>query len=58
MAAVVERTYKVNELTPDPSVVFDRKIAEKYLTYAHRLAARGLVYSSTGNLVMRVPHPK
>ena len=58
MAAVVERTYKVNELTPDKDVAFDRKIAETYLTYAHRLAARGLVYSSTGNLVMRVPHPK
>src|SRR6185503_9736908 len=54
MAAVVQRNYRVNELTPDPSVVFDRKIAEQYLRYAHMLAARGLVYSSTGNLVMRV----
>ena len=56
MAAVVERTYRVNELTPDPAVTFDRKIGEQYLRYAHMLAARGLVYSSTGNLVMRVPH--
>jgi ribulose-5-phosphate 4-epimerase/fuculose-1-phosphate aldolase len=58
MSAVAERTYQVNEITPDKDVVFDRKIAETYLTYAHRLAARGLVYSSTGNLVMRVPHAK
>ena len=57
MAAVVQRSYRVNELTPDPAVVFDRKIGEQYLRYAHMLAARGLVYSSTGNLVMRVPHP-
>ena len=57
MAAVVQRSYHVNELTPDPSVVFDRKIGEQYVRYAHMLAARGLVYSSTGNLVMRVPHP-
>jgi len=56
MAAVVQRSYRVNELTPDPAVVFDRKIGQQYLRYAHMLAARGLVYSSTGNLVMRVPH--
>lgn len=31
MAAVVERTCNVNELTPDPDVAFDRKIAETYL---------------------------
>jgi ribulose-5-phosphate 4-epimerase/fuculose-1-phosphate aldolase len=53
-----ERRYRVNELTPDSSVVFDSKIAEQYLRYARMLAARGLVYSSTGNLVMRVAHPK
>jgi ribulose-5-phosphate 4-epimerase/fuculose-1-phosphate aldolase len=52
-----ERTYQVNELAPDPSVALDRKIAEQYLRYAHMLAARGYVASSTGNLVMRVPHP-
>ena len=39
MAAVVQRNYHVNELTPDPSVLFDRKIAEQYLRYAHMLAA-------------------
>src|ERR1044071_3077885 len=43
MAAVVQRSYRVNELTPDPAVVFDRKIGEQYLRYAHMLAARGLV---------------
>ena len=57
MTQVAERRYRVNEMTPDPSVVFDRSIAEQYLVYARMLAARGLVYSSTGNLVMRVPHP-
>jgi ribulose-5-phosphate 4-epimerase/fuculose-1-phosphate aldolase len=57
MAAVVERTYRVNELTPDPSVRLDPKVAKQYLRYAKMLAARGLVYSSTGNLVLRVPHP-
>jgi ribulose-5-phosphate 4-epimerase/fuculose-1-phosphate aldolase len=49
---------RVNELAPDPDVAFDRKIAEQYLRYARMLAARGYVASSTGNLVMRVPHPK
>ena len=57
MAAVAERTYHVNELTPDPAVNFDAGIAAQYLRYARMLAARGLVYSSTGNLVIRVPHP-
>jgi ribulose-5-phosphate 4-epimerase/fuculose-1-phosphate aldolase len=56
MAAVVDRSYQANELTPDPSVMLDPKIAEQYLRYARMLAARGLVYSSTGNLVIRVPH--
>lgn len=58
MSAVAERVYRVNEIAPDPNVEFDRTIAETYVRYAHRLAARGLVYSSTGNLVMRVPHPR
>ena len=57
MSEVVEQTFRVNQLTPDASVVFDRKVAEQYLRYAKMLAARGLVYSSTGNLVMRVAHP-
>src|SRR5436190_5752055 len=48
----------VNQLAADPAVKFDRKIAEEYLRYARMLAARGYVASSTGNLVMRVPHPK
>ncbi len=56
MSAVI-REYRVNEIAPDPSVAFDPKIGEQYLRYARMLAARGLVYSSTGNLVMRVPHP-
>lgn len=56
MSAVI-REYRVNEIAPDSSVAFDPKIGEQYLRYAHMLAARGLVYSSTGNLVMRVPHP-
>ena len=35
-----ERRYRVNELTPDPAVVFDTKIAEQYLRYARMLSAR------------------
>jgi len=53
-----ERRYRVNELTPDPAVVFDQEITAQYLRSAKLLSARGLVYSSTGNLVMRVAHPK
>jgi ribulose-5-phosphate 4-epimerase/fuculose-1-phosphate aldolase len=49
---------QVNALAPDPAVAFDRKIGEQYLKYARMLSARGYVASSTGNLVMRVPHPK
>ena len=56
MTRTAEKTYPVNALAPDPAVKFDRKIAEQYLTYARRLSARGYVASSTGNLVMRVPH--
>jgi ribulose-5-phosphate 4-epimerase/fuculose-1-phosphate aldolase len=48
----------VNQLAPDPAVAFDRKIGEQYLRYARMLSARGYVASSTGNLVVRVPHPK
>jgi len=48
--------YQVNQLTPDPSVVFDRKIADQYVLYAHRLAARGYVQAAVGNMVIRVPH--
>jgi len=51
------RTFEVNELTPDPRVEFDPKLAKSYVTYAHRLAARGLVNSSVGGMVIRVPHP-
>lgn len=49
--------YRVNELTPDPAVEFNPKVVKDYLTYAHRLAARGLVNSSVGGMVIRVPHP-
>lgn len=49
--------YRVNELTPDPRVTFDPKVCKDYVTYAHRLAARGLVNSSVGGMVIRVPHP-
>jgi ribulose-5-phosphate 4-epimerase/fuculose-1-phosphate aldolase len=50
-------TYQVNELTPDPTVVFDPQVTKSYVTYAHRLAARGLVNSSVGGMVIRVPQP-
>lgn len=49
--------YRVNELTPDPKVAFDPKVSRSYVTYAHRLAARGLVNSSVGGMVLRVAHP-
>lgn len=56
--AAVETRYEVNQLTPDPDVAFDRKVGEQYVLYAHRLAARGYVQSSVGNMVIRAPHPK
>ena len=49
--------YRVNELTPDPSVTFDPKVVKDYVTYAHRIANRGLVNSSVGGMVIRVAHP-
>ena len=52
-----EPRYQVNQLAPDPAVKFDRKIAEQYVLYAHRLAQRGYVQAAVGNMVMRVPHP-
>jgi ribulose-5-phosphate 4-epimerase/fuculose-1-phosphate aldolase len=55
--SVAAATYEVNQLTPDPRVVLDRKIGEQYVTYAHRLAARGYVQNSVGNMVIRAPHP-
>jgi len=58
MPQIAASSSRVNELAPDPDVAFDRKIAEQYLKYARMLSARGYVASSTGNLVMRVPHPK
>jgi ribulose-5-phosphate 4-epimerase/fuculose-1-phosphate aldolase len=50
-------TYRVNELTPDASVTFDPKVVKDYVTYAHRIANRGLVNSSVGGMVIRVAHP-
>ncbi len=58
MAEAHETAYQVNEIAPDPSVQFDRTVADQYLRYARMLAARGLVYSSTGNLVMRASHAR
>jgi len=49
--------YRVNELTPDVSVTFDPTVSASYVKYAHWLAARGLVNSSVGGMVVRVPHP-
>jgi ribulose-5-phosphate 4-epimerase/fuculose-1-phosphate aldolase len=48
--------YLVNEYAPDPAVSLDRGIAEQYVRYAHRLAARGYVQSTLGGMVIRVPH--
>jgi ribulose-5-phosphate 4-epimerase/fuculose-1-phosphate aldolase len=51
------RTFEVNELAHDPNVSFDPKVVKDYVTFAHRLAARGLVNSSVGGMVIRVAHP-
>jgi ribulose-5-phosphate 4-epimerase/fuculose-1-phosphate aldolase len=48
--------FRVNELTPDANVAFDPKVTASYVTYAHRMAARGWVNSSVGGMVVRVPH--
>jgi len=56
MTQTAAAVYHVNQLTPDPAVALDRKIGEQYLRYAAMLSRRGYVASSTGNLVMRVPH--
>jgi ribulose-5-phosphate 4-epimerase/fuculose-1-phosphate aldolase len=48
--------YLVNEYAPDPAVKFDRAVAERYVLYAHRLAARGYVQSTLGGMVIRVRH--
>lgn len=49
--------YQVNELTPDPTVIFDAKVGETYIRYSRWLVARGYVQNSFGGLVIRVPHP-
>ena len=49
--------FVVNEYTPDAAVALDRTIAETYVRYAHRLAARGYVQSTLGGMVIRAPHP-
>ncbi len=46
----------VNQRRIDPAVIFDPDIAQRYVLYAHRLAARGYVQAAVGNMVMRVPH--
>jgi ribulose-5-phosphate 4-epimerase/fuculose-1-phosphate aldolase len=52
-----EPQYQVNEYAPDPTVKFDRGIADKFVRYAHMLAARGYVQSTLGGMVIRVAHP-
>jgi L-fuculose-phosphate aldolase len=54
----VEPHFAVNEYAPEADVVLDRSIAEKYVRYAHMLAARGYVQSTLGGMVIRVPHPR
>ena len=57
MDGTTAQSFKVNELAHDPDVQFDPKVTKSYVTYAHRLAARGLVNSSVGGMVIRVVHP-
>lgn len=49
--------YAVNEYTPDPRVVFDRRIGETYVRYARMMTARGYVQSTLGGMAIREPHP-
>ena len=57
MDGMTAPAYRVNELAHDPAVSFDPKVVKQYVTYAHRLAARGLVNSSVGGMVIRAAHP-
>ena len=57
MDGVLSPTHRVNELATDADVGFDPKVVKEYIKYAHRLAARGLVNSSVGGMVIRTPHP-
>jgi ribulose-5-phosphate 4-epimerase/fuculose-1-phosphate aldolase len=49
--------FQVNEYTPDPTVAFDRGVADTYVRYARMLVDRGYVQSSLGGMVIRVQHP-
>jgi len=57
MNDVQSAVYSVNQKVTDASVIFDQTIAQQYVLYAHRLAARGYVQAAVGNMVMRVAHP-
>ena len=57
MNDVQSAAYSVNQKVTDASVIFDQTIAQQYVLYAHRLAARGYVQAAVGNMVMRVAHP-
>ena len=54
----IEPRYLVNEYAPEPDVTLDTAVAEKYVRYAHMLAARGYVQSTLGGMVIRVPHAR
>jgi ribulose-5-phosphate 4-epimerase/fuculose-1-phosphate aldolase len=49
-------TKRVNEVTPDPSVVFDLDVAKTFVRYARMVVARGYIYNTLGNMAIRVPH--
>lgn len=38
-------------------VVFDTTIADEFLLYAGRVAARGYIHNTLGNMAVRAPHP-
>ena len=40
-----------------PEVQFDTAIADLVVTYGRRVAARGLIHNSLGNIAIRVSHP-
>jgi len=51
-----ETLSRINTLAPDPSVKFDRRVAEELVRYGRLLAARGYVHNAVGNIAIRVPH--
>lgn len=48
---------RVNEVTPDHSVVYDLDVAKTFIRYARLVVARGYIFNTLGNMAIRVRHP-